>query len=108
MPRRNGGGPLRIEPAAGPGNQGSQPAQPTGAKGMAEHPEKDEPHGHGQGEGELARQGREAHRLLLMIGQLEIGEVATDEELGGARMHSFTSGLSDYFAVDEIDAIRAA
>jgi acyl-CoA carboxylase subunit beta len=38
--------------------------------------------------------------------KMATGEVATDEELGGARMHSFTSGLSDYFAVDEIDAIR--
>jgi acetyl-CoA carboxylase carboxyltransferase component len=34
------------------------------------------------------------------------GEEAEDEALGGAAMHSRTSGLSDYFAVDELDAIR--
>jgi len=34
------------------------------------------------------------------------GEDADDEELGGARMHSEVSGLSDQFAVDERDCIR--
>jgi acetyl-CoA carboxylase carboxyltransferase component len=34
------------------------------------------------------------------------GEESTDEELGGAEMHSRTSGLSDYFANDEHEAIR--
>ncbi|HEX3830038.1 MAG TPA: carboxyl transferase domain-containing protein [Sporichthyaceae bacterium] len=38
--------------------------------------------------------------------RMATGEVSTDEELGGARMHTFTSGLSDYIAVDERDAIR--
>jgi acetyl-CoA carboxylase carboxyltransferase component len=38
--------------------------------------------------------------------KMATGEVATDEELGGARMHTFISGLSDYMAVDERDAIR--
>jgi acetyl-CoA carboxylase carboxyltransferase component len=38
--------------------------------------------------------------------KMATGEVSTDEELGGARMHAFTSGLSDYFAQDERDAIR--
>ncbi|MGZ6827535.1 MAG: acyl-CoA carboxylase subunit beta [Mycobacteriales bacterium] len=38
--------------------------------------------------------------------KMATGEVSTDEELGGARMHAFTSGLSDYFAKDERDAIR--
>ncbi|MEY2521567.1 MAG: acyl-CoA carboxylase subunit beta [Ilumatobacteraceae bacterium] len=38
--------------------------------------------------------------------KMATGEVTTDEELGGARMHSVTSGLSDYFARDEADAIR--
>jgi acetyl-CoA carboxylase carboxyltransferase component len=38
--------------------------------------------------------------------RMATGEIATDEELGGAGMHSFTSGLSDYFARDEVDAIR--
>jgi acetyl-CoA carboxylase carboxyltransferase component len=38
--------------------------------------------------------------------KMATGEVATDEELGGARMHTFVSGLSDYMAVDERDAIR--
>jgi acetyl-CoA carboxylase carboxyltransferase component len=34
------------------------------------------------------------------------GEESTDEELGGAEMHSRVSGLSDYLARDEHDAIR--
>jgi acetyl-CoA carboxylase carboxyltransferase component len=38
--------------------------------------------------------------------KMATGEVATDEELGGAKMHAFVSGLSDYFAKDERDAIR--
>ncbi len=38
--------------------------------------------------------------------KMATGEESTDEELGGAEMHSRVSGLSDYFAVDEVDAIR--
>jgi acyl-CoA carboxylase subunit beta len=38
--------------------------------------------------------------------KMATGEDADDEELGGARMHSRVSGLSDYFAVDEVDCIR--
>jgi acetyl-CoA carboxylase carboxyltransferase component len=38
--------------------------------------------------------------------RMATGEQADDEALGGAAMHSRTSGLSDYFAVDELDAIR--
>jgi acyl-CoA carboxylase subunit beta len=38
--------------------------------------------------------------------KMATGEEADDESLGGAAMHSTTSGLSDYFAVDEHDAIR--
>ena len=38
--------------------------------------------------------------------KMAIGEDSTDEELGGADMHSRVSGLSDYFAVDELDCIR--
>ncbi|MGQ0625104.1 MAG: acyl-CoA carboxylase subunit beta [Sporichthyaceae bacterium] len=38
--------------------------------------------------------------------KMATGEVSTDEELGGARMHSTVSGLSDYLATDEKDAIR--
>src|SRR5215471_13008770 len=38
--------------------------------------------------------------------KMATGEVADDEALGGAEMHSRVSGLSDYFAVDELDAIR--
>jgi acetyl-CoA carboxylase carboxyltransferase component len=34
------------------------------------------------------------------------GEESDDEELGGAEMHARTSGLADYLAVDEPDAIR--
>ncbi|RJQ78820.1 acyl-CoA carboxylase subunit beta [Pseudonocardiaceae bacterium YIM PH 21723] len=38
--------------------------------------------------------------------KMATGEDAGDEELGGARMHAGQSGLADYFAVDERDAIR--
>ena len=38
--------------------------------------------------------------------KMATGEDADDEELGGARMHSQISGLADYFATDERDAIR--
>ncbi len=38
--------------------------------------------------------------------KMATGEESDDESLGGARMHSQVSGLSDYFAVDEADAIR--
>jgi len=36
------------------------------------------------------------------------GEVATEEELGGAEMHTTVSGLGDYLAEDDRDAIRLA
>jgi len=38
--------------------------------------------------------------------RMATGEVSTDEELGGAEMHSRVSGLSDYLADDELDALR--
>src|SRR3954447_9571718 len=38
--------------------------------------------------------------------RMATGEVADEESLGGAAMHSRTSGVSDYFATDEVDAIR--
>jgi geranyl-CoA carboxylase beta subunit len=34
------------------------------------------------------------------------GEIATDEALGGAEMHSTVSGVADYLAEDDADAIR--
>ena len=36
------------------------------------------------------------------------GEVATDEELGGAEMHTQVSGVGDYLARDDADGIRLA
>lgn len=36
------------------------------------------------------------------------GEIATEEELGGAEMHTQVSGLGDYLAEDDRDAIRLA
>ena len=35
------------------------------------------------------------------------GEIATEEELGGALMHACVSGLAEYLAEDDADAIRA-
>ncbi|MBR7827311.1 acyl-CoA carboxylase subunit beta [Actinospica sp. MGRD01-02] len=40
--------------------------------------------------------------------KMATGEESDDESLGGAEMHARVSGLADYFAVDELDAIRAA
>jgi geranyl-CoA carboxylase beta subunit len=36
------------------------------------------------------------------------GEIATDEELGGAEMHTAISGLGEYLAEDDADGIRLA
>ena len=36
------------------------------------------------------------------------GEIATDEELGGAEMHTSVSGLGEYMAEDDADAVRLA
>jgi acyl-CoA carboxylase subunit beta len=38
--------------------------------------------------------------------KMATGEDADDEALGGADMHTRVSGLGDFFAVDEVDAIR--
>jgi acetyl-CoA carboxylase carboxyltransferase component len=38
--------------------------------------------------------------------KMATGEESSDEELGGAEMHSRISGLSDYLAEDELDALR--
>ncbi|MFZ0668387.1 MAG: carboxyl transferase domain-containing protein [Acidimicrobiales bacterium] len=38
--------------------------------------------------------------------KMATGEVSDDEELGGASMHARTSGLADFLALDETDAIR--
>jgi acetyl-CoA carboxylase carboxyltransferase component len=40
--------------------------------------------------------------------KMATGEVVDEESLGGAEMHSRVSGLSDYLAEDELDAIRIA
>ena len=36
------------------------------------------------------------------------GEIANDEELGGAEMHTSVSGLGEYMAEDDADAVRLA
>jgi acetyl-CoA carboxylase carboxyltransferase component len=38
--------------------------------------------------------------------KMATGEESTDEELGGAEMHARTSGLADFLAADELDALR--
>jgi acyl-CoA carboxylase subunit beta len=40
--------------------------------------------------------------------KMATGEVSDEESLGGAEMHSRVSGLSDYLAEDELDALRIA
>jgi len=51
------------------------------------------------------------HQAKVFLGgpplvKMATGEESTDEELGGAEMHSKISGLSDYFAETEHEAIR--
>jgi acetyl-CoA carboxylase carboxyltransferase component len=38
--------------------------------------------------------------------KMATGEESDDESLGGAEMHARTSGLADYLAADELDALR--
>ncbi len=40
--------------------------------------------------------------------KMAIDEIVDEETLGGAEMHSRTSGLSDYLAADEVDGLRLA
>jgi acetyl-CoA carboxylase carboxyltransferase component len=40
--------------------------------------------------------------------KMATGEISDEESLGGAEMHSRRSGLSDFLAEDELDAIRIA
>jgi acyl-CoA carboxylase subunit beta len=40
--------------------------------------------------------------------KMATGEDSSDEELGGAEMHATMSGLADYLAEDELDALRMA
>ncbi|MEY2975129.1 MAG: acyl-CoA carboxylase beta chain [Actinomycetota bacterium] len=40
--------------------------------------------------------------------KMAIDEIVDEETLGGAEMHARVSGLSDYLAVDEMDALRIA
>jgi acyl-CoA carboxylase subunit beta len=40
--------------------------------------------------------------------RMATGEIVDEESLGGAEMHSRVSGLSDYLAEDELDALRIA
>src|ERR1039458_10203701 len=50
------------------------------------------------------------HSKIFLAGpplvKMATGEESDDETLGGAQMHSEISGLGDYFAEDEMDAIR--
>ena len=40
--------------------------------------------------------------------KMATGEIVEAEELGGAAMHTFKSGMSDFLADDELDALRLA
>ena len=42
------------------------------------------------------------------LAEMVIGEKATLEEMGGARMHATVSGCGDNLAVDDADAIAQA
>ncbi len=52
---------------------------------------------------------RERSKIFLAgppLVKMATGEESDDETLGGARLHAEVSGLGDYFAEDEMDAIR--
>ncbi len=44
----------------------------------------------------------------LKLRKAATGEIATDEELGGAVMHTHVSGLGEYLAEDDADGVRFA
>jgi acyl-CoA carboxylase subunit beta len=54
----------------------------------------------------MVRQGAKVFLGGPPLVKMAIHEDSTDEELGGAEMHSRVSGVSDYLAHDELDAIR--
>ncbi|MGT2436981.1 carboxyl transferase domain-containing protein [Bradyrhizobium betae] len=59
----------------------------------------------------LHRHGPRPHRAFLAgppLLKAATGEIATEEELGGAEMHTQVSGLGDYLAEDDRDALRIA
>jgi geranyl-CoA carboxylase beta subunit len=45
---------------------------------------------------------------IVLVLKAATGEVATEEELGGAVMHTSVSGLGDYLAEDDRDGLRIA
>ncbi|ADT97962.1 acyl-CoA carboxylase subunit beta [Mycolicibacterium gilvum] len=52
---------------------------------------------------------RERSKVFLAgppLVKMATGEESDDEALGGAEMHARTSGLGDYLAIDELDALR--
>jgi acetyl-CoA carboxylase carboxyltransferase component len=52
---------------------------------------------------------RDAAKVFLAgppLVKMATGEVVDDETLGGAELHARVSGLADYLAADELDAIR--
>lgn len=52
---------------------------------------------------------REQSKMFLAgppLVKMAIGEDSDDETLGGAQMHSEVSGSGDYFATDDLDAVR--
>jgi acetyl-CoA carboxylase carboxyltransferase component len=52
---------------------------------------------------------REQSKIFLAgppLVKMATGEESDDETLGGARLHAEVSGLGDYFAEDEMDALR--
>src|SRR6201995_3440990 len=54
----------------------------------------------------MTREGWKVFRAGRPLVKMATGEESDDESLGGAEMHSRVSGLADYFAVDELDAVR--
>ncbi|HLU68348.1 MAG TPA: carboxyl transferase domain-containing protein [Kofleriaceae bacterium] len=54
----------------------------------------------------MVRQQAQVYLAGPPLVKMAIGEEADHEELGGAEMHSRISGVSDYLAEDELDAIR--
>src|SRR5947207_14173213 len=56
----------------------------------------------------IGKKEAEGFRAGPPLVKMATGEVSDEESLGGAEMHSRVSGLSDYLAEDELDAIRIA
>ena len=54
-----------------------------------------------------ARQGQDVPRRAAVV-KAATGEIASDEELGGAELHAQVAGTAEYLAENDADGVRLA